>query len=463
MSNQILYLDVDSISPHPDNPRKDLGDLAEMTESIKAMGILQNLTVVPIDNELYQKRRASKKAYTGGYTAVIGHRRLAAAKLAGLTEVPCAISDMDHKTQVGTMLLENIQRSALTTYEEAHGFQLMIDLGDTAQTIAEKMGFSDKTVRKRLFVASLDKEKSKSAFERGGTLEDHLKLQQLASEEKRNKVLDSVGTNNFNREFNNALAEELQERVAPEIIKHIEEFASPTNKHSWELKGYGYYGSCNYEDYEKNGKLDIKIPKKFSPEEYLYHKQLHRIEIYKRQEGQAAVKKMAELTPAEQEERREKRRKYKELKELSETAYQLRIGFARSFSRKNLTATELDALSELAFAAVCLGDRLEFNLYAKVEDLQIENAWQLHYSERKALAKAPGARLLLMSLYSTFRDSAKNRYYFASGEASAEKIGCYRKNEQLDAIYDCLCTLGYVMSDAEQALRDGTHELFASA
>lgn len=65
------------------------------------------------------------------YTVVIGHRRLAAAKLAGLTELPCVITEMSDKDQVATMLLENMQRSDLTVYEQAHGMQMLMDLGDT--------------------------------------------------------------------------------------------------------------------------------------------------------------------------------------------------------------------------------------------------------------------------------------------------------------------------------------------
>ena len=115
---------VDQIDPHPENPRKDLGDLTELAESIKTNGIMQNLTVIP--NNM------------GRYTVVIGHRRLAAAKLAGLSTVPCAVVyDMDHKTQLSTMLLENMQRSELTYVEQADGFQMMLDLGETVESFSE--------------------------------------------------------------------------------------------------------------------------------------------------------------------------------------------------------------------------------------------------------------------------------------------------------------------------------------
>lgn len=444
----LVNIDVNRIYPHPSNPRKDLGDLAELSESIKAQGVLQNLTVVP---------------WEGDYRAVIGHRRHAAAKLAGLEEVPCVIADMDEKTQVATMLLENIQRNDLTVWEQAQGFQMMLDLGETAQTIAKKTGFSETTVRKRLFVASLDAKESKGAYERGATLEDYMKLQQLTNEKKRNKVLETLGTHNFDYNLRTALAEELRDRVAPEIIKQVEVFAKPTDKQSWEIKGYGFHCRCGYEDYEKKGKLSVTLPKKWKPEEYLFYVSSSSIDIYKQQENYKAEKKMAELTPEEQAERREKRRKYKELKEMGETTYQLRRAFVTSFSQKSsLDTVQLEALSELAFASVCLGDRLEFSSFASLEGLQVEEPYRLSFSQKKEVvkkAKVPAARVLLASLYSTFRDNAENTYFHGT-EALAEKRGYYKENLKLDAIYDCLCALGYQISDEELALRDGTHELF---
>ena len=91
--NEIRNIPIDQLHPHPQNPRKDLGDLSELAASIKASGIYQNLTVVP---------------GTYGYTVVIGHRRLAAAKLAGLTELPCIVRSMTEQEQIATMMLENM-------------------------------------------------------------------------------------------------------------------------------------------------------------------------------------------------------------------------------------------------------------------------------------------------------------------------------------------------------------------
>ena len=76
--SEIVYIEVDKLHPHDANPRKNTGDVTELADSIKKNGILQNLTVVPATGYWY-----------GDYTVIIGHRRLAAAKQAGLKTVPC--------------------------------------------------------------------------------------------------------------------------------------------------------------------------------------------------------------------------------------------------------------------------------------------------------------------------------------------------------------------------------------
>lgn len=78
-AKDIVNIGLEHIHPHPDNPRKDLGDLTELAESIKKNGILQNLTVIPKEGE------------PGEYLAIIGHRRSAAAKLAELRKHPAEL------------------------------------------------------------------------------------------------------------------------------------------------------------------------------------------------------------------------------------------------------------------------------------------------------------------------------------------------------------------------------------
>ena len=136
----IVMLPVESLHPHPDNPRRDVGDVTDLARSIRAQGIRQNLLVVPQGD---------------GYRVVIGHRRLAAARLAGLTELPCMVASLTEREQRELMIVENSQRSDLKPIEEADAYQGLLDLGMTRAQIAERTGRSPAYVRTRLRVAAI--------------------------------------------------------------------------------------------------------------------------------------------------------------------------------------------------------------------------------------------------------------------------------------------------------------------
>lgn len=111
--------------------------------------------------------------------------------MAGLETVPCIVSDMDEKEQTSVMLLENIQRSDLTVYEQAQGFQMMLDLGETEDTIAEKTGFSKKTVRHRLNIAKLDSKTLMEKERQDGyqlSLTDLYELEKIKDVKTRDKI-----------------------------------------------------------------------------------------------------------------------------------------------------------------------------------------------------------------------------------------------------------------------------------
>lgn len=204
--NDIVNISIKRIHPHPENPRKDLGDLTELAESIKKKGVMQNLTVIP--GHWDEKQEWNED----GYTLIIGHRRCAAAKLAGLKELPCrVVNDMDKKDQVATMLEENMQRNDLTIWEQANGFQMMLDLGETEESIAEKTGFSRTTVKHRLNIAKLNpkvlQEKEKDeCFQL--SLKDLYELEKIPDVKTRNKILkEATSSNNLAQKARNAFTE----------------------------------------------------------------------------------------------------------------------------------------------------------------------------------------------------------------------------------------------------------------
>lgn len=226
--NKLVYLETARILPHPKNPRKELGNLTEMAESVKANGIMQNLTVVEVGDlpaERIAELGVTAEQIDGGYyMVVIGHRRLGAAKLAGLSEVPCVISDMSYEDQLATMVTENLQRTDLTPVEQAQGLrQLSMELGLGAAQIAEKTGISETTVRRRLKVAAIPADQlEKAAKGKQISIGDLEKVGEINDEELRRKALESIGTHNFEWNVSNAKKVE-KERVQKAAWREVME------------------------------------------------------------------------------------------------------------------------------------------------------------------------------------------------------------------------------------------------
>jgi len=216
-SSAIVMINMLNLTHHPENPRKNIGDITELTESIKKNGIMQNLTVIPAtpkakdyycDDEVADYEKDPNKHM---YRVIIGNRRMEAAKAAGVKELPCRIvTRIPFKTQLGIMLEENMQRTDLTIREQAEGFQLMLDLGETIETIEKKTGFKETTIRHRLNIAKLDgKELDKKEKEFQISLKDLYALEQIKDIKTRNKVLsEATSSDNLTQKIEYAKREE---------------------------------------------------------------------------------------------------------------------------------------------------------------------------------------------------------------------------------------------------------------
>lgn len=200
----ITYIEAAHIRPHPENPRKNLGDLSELVESIKKNGVLQNLTVIPVEGE------------PGEYMTLIGHRRYAAGTQAGVEKFPCQIAEnLTPREQVSIMLEENMQRNDLTILEQANGFQMMLDLGETEESIAEKTGFSKTTVRHRLNIAKLN-QKVLQEKERDEcfqlSLKDLYELEKIPDVKTRDKILKEATSSNNLAQRAKSVADEIKRK-----------------------------------------------------------------------------------------------------------------------------------------------------------------------------------------------------------------------------------------------------------
>jgi ParB family chromosome partitioning protein len=201
-AGSISMISAKKLRPHPLNPRKKVGDLTELTDSIKKNGILQNLTVVPDPDK------------DDGYLIVIGHRRFNAGKKAGLTEFPCAIRTLDEADQVRIMLCENIQRNDLTIPEQAAGFQMMIDYGVTVEELSEQTGFARSTIYHRLNIAKLNQNTLKKKLQEI-TITDLIEMEKIESIDTRNEILKSADRSSIRQKIERAYADQ-------EATKHYE-------------------------------------------------------------------------------------------------------------------------------------------------------------------------------------------------------------------------------------------------
>ncbi len=443
--SELLYIKTSEIFPHPDNPRKNVGDVTELTDSIKANGVLQNLTVVPRDG--------------GGYTAIIGHRRLAAAKKAGLSAVPCVVTEMTPQEQIRTMLMENIQRSDLTLYEQAQGFQMMLDMGETVESIAKGCGFSQTTVRRRVRLLELDADKFKKSEARGATLQDYLELDKIKNPELKNKALDAIGTVNFRDVLKKAIEEEKHLRRMAQWETDLEAFALKIEKRDYVgEKSVPMDYVTNYGRWSPKDKL-VEKPEDAGNVKYYYRVSENGIDLYKDHQEYVETE--------EDRQRKEKQRISNqikaELKEITERHFSLRSDFVSEFSASKKHLVEICKYA----ASVLVGDgewgRAEVNaeLTGDLLDLDIDD--NTDYPTFKAMveqriAEAPEYGLLVCAYTSIDQD--ENGYWgwdWNSQKGAYEYK--YKPNEELDQLYDFLIALGYEMSDEEKAMREGTHQL----
>lgn len=138
-----LRLDQLQAGMYQPRTHMDEGALYELAESIKAQGIMQPILVRPIDGAGQYQPLGGKLAANQRFEIIAGERRSRAAKLAGLTEVPVLIRDVDDRAAAAMALIENMQREDLNPLEEAKGLQRLIkEFGLTHEDAAQSVGRS---------------------------------------------------------------------------------------------------------------------------------------------------------------------------------------------------------------------------------------------------------------------------------------------------------------------------------
>jgi ParB family chromosome partitioning protein len=178
---------IEKIIPNQLQPRKDMGDLEELTESIREKGIIEPVIVRPKD---------------GHFEIVAGERRFRAAKAAGLNEVPCIEHDIPDNEALEISIVENIQRKDLNVFEQAQSIMSLAEIyGYTHEEIAKKIGKSRVTVTELIRITDLPMEIKQKCLQLAINSKTFLlELTKLEDIDKMTAILDQYSQNSFSRD-----------------------------------------------------------------------------------------------------------------------------------------------------------------------------------------------------------------------------------------------------------------------
>lgn len=442
----VVNMPVECLIPHPQNPRKDLGNLEELTASIKENGIYQNLTVIPV-NEAVPGEEPK-------YMVVIGHRRLEAAKRAGLQEVPCAIvRGLTETQQLQTMLLENMQRSDLTVYEQAQGFQQLLDFGMDIEDISQQSGFSKRTIRRRLEIAKLDQNKLKElSSTRQLSLKEFDELAKIKNMEARNEVMEKIGTNDFALAVKRAMDKEKLADAMPVFLADMERLGIkkfPDNANKYSSK-YRRVGSLDLYEYEVTKE---KMPKKT---EGLYYEASYprNVEFYVKE---TKKNKAREKSAKDIEKEKRIKEAWFKMDAMAATHHELRKTFMENFKA---TAKQHELVLMGAYSVAILQGVAYMRLGNVNEEAGIDSKFFNPKRDEKAIKLAfdgySDIQQCAKVIYKLFGDNEKELY------TNNSRFGypTYKINPRLEALYHWLVALGYQMSSEEKLIAAGTHEIF---
>lgn len=180
MQSTVMQIKIDAIESNPSQPRRtfDEAEMMSLATSIRQNGILQPLSV--------------RRDEQGRYILIAGERRLRAARLAGLTRVPCVLMQVDERQAAVLALMENLQREDLSCFEEAEGIQRLIEMGGlTREEIALRLGKAQSTLANKLRLLQLHPWQRKR-IEAAGLCERHARALLRLEPGRREEALNAI-------------------------------------------------------------------------------------------------------------------------------------------------------------------------------------------------------------------------------------------------------------------------------
>lgn len=210
-------IELDQISPNPEQPRKDMGDLESLTASIREQGVIEPLIVNKVDN---------------GYVIISGERRYHASTAAGLEKVPCIVKNLDRNQILEIALVENLQRKDLHPFEEADGLKALLkEFNYTHDHIARRLGKSRSSVTETLTLANIDANVRQAAFEANVTAKTMLlSVARLENIEEQMELIAKIARGAGREEVRRQSKK--QDRAKPFVFK----YRDPGKTFSFNLK-----------------------------------------------------------------------------------------------------------------------------------------------------------------------------------------------------------------------------------
>ena len=255
-SGRVLFVSTHLIRPNPSQPRKvfDQAGLQELAQSIVQYGILQPLTV----------RRRERD-----YELVAGERRLRAAKIAGVKEVPCIVVAVDELQSGMLALVENLQRRDLDYIEQAEGLARLMRLyGLSQEQAALRVGLSQSAVANKLRLLRHGPRVLQALRENGLTERHARALLRLEDEQLRMDAIDQIVAKQMTvsrtEQYIEALLAEkpAQKRgLGSFVMRDVRLFLNAVNHNLDLIKGAGIDAAAQREETEEEIVLTIRIPK----------------------------------------------------------------------------------------------------------------------------------------------------------------------------------------------------------
>ncbi len=253
---KVHALPVDDIAPNPNQPRRTFSPegLQELADSIRQLGVLQPLSVRPLDH---------------GWELIAGERRLRASRLAGLTHVPCIIFEASEEQSSLLALVENLQRRDLDFLEEALALNQLIQTYALSQEeCARRIGKSQSAIANKLRLLKLPQHVL-DLLRDNGFSERHaralLRLEDAAAQDRAARwIISHDLTVAKTEEYVETLrAQSTAQRHKPTfILKDVRLFLNTVDRGLTMMKSAGVHAQCGREDTEDAILLTIRIPKR---------------------------------------------------------------------------------------------------------------------------------------------------------------------------------------------------------